>query len=119
MVRELLDHGTIVAAICGATLGLANAGLLDNRPHTSNDPAALNMFCPHYRGERHYVNEPAVTDGNLITASGLAPVEFAFHVFRKLDVMTPATLSAWHGLFTARKAEFFYALMESLSNTRE
>jgi len=118
-IRELLDHGIVVAAICGATLGLANAGLLDKHPHTSNDPAALKMFCPHYRGERYYVNELAVTDGNLITASGLAPVEFAFHVFRKLDVMKPATLSAWHGLFTTRKAEFFYALMESLSTGRQ
>ncbi|MDD1683706.1 MAG: glutamine amidotransferase [Methanoregula sp.] len=113
-VSELLNHGTVVAAICGATLGLANAGLLDSRPHTSNDPAALKMFCPHYRGQRYYVNEPAVTDGNLITASGLAPVEFAYHVFRRLDVMSPAALDAWHGLFTTRKPEFFYALMESL-----
>lgn len=117
-VRELIQNGTDTAAICGATLGLANAGLLDGRPHTSNDPAALKMFCPHYHGERYYVNEPAVTDGNLITASGLAPVEFAYHIFKKLDVMSPATLEAWHGLFTTRKPEFFYALMESLGNTR-
>jgi len=113
-VRKLLDHGTVIAAICGATLGLANAGLLDNRPHTSNDPAALRMFCPRYHGERYYVNEPAVTDGNLITASGLAPVEFAYHVFQRLEVMSPAALDAWYGLFITRKPEFFYALMESL-----
>jgi phage tail protein X len=72
------------------------------------------MFCPHYRGERYYVNEAAVTDNNLITASGLAPVEFAYHVFRRLEAMTPGTIDAWHGLFTTRKPEFFYALMESL-----
>lgn len=117
-VSRLLDHGTVVGAICGATLGLANAGLLDNRPHTSNDPAVLKMFCPHYRGEDYYKNEPAVTGDNLITASGLAPVEFAYHVFRKLDVMTPAALEAWHGLFTTRKPEYFYALMESISAGR-
>jgi putative intracellular protease/amidase len=113
---RLLDGGIPVAAICGATLGLANAGHLDNRPHTSNDPAALKIFCPNYRGEDQYVNEPAVTDGNLITASGLAPVEFAYHVFRKLDVMTPATLEAWHGLFTTRRPDYFYALMGSLTH---
>jgi putative intracellular protease/amidase len=113
-IHELLDHDNVVAAICSGTLGLANAGLLDSRPHTSNDPAALKIFCPHYQGVRYYVNEPAVTDDNLITASGLASAEFAFHVFRKLDVMTPATHSAWHGLFTTRKADFFYALMKSL-----
>ncbi len=111
---ELLDQGTVVAAICGATLGLANAGLLDNRPHTSNDPAALKMFCPHYRGDRYYLNDPAVTDGNLITASGLAPLAFAYHVIRKLEVMSPATLEAWHGLFSTRNPACFYALMDSL-----
>jgi putative intracellular protease/amidase len=111
---ELLAGGTNVAAICGATLGLASAGLLDKRRHTSNDLMALKMFCPDYKGEANYVNEPAVTDNNLITASGLAPVEFAYHIFRKLDVMNPATLEAWHGLFSTRKPECFYALMASL-----
>lgn len=114
--RRVLEEGTLVAAICGATMGLASAGILDDRPHTSNDLAALKMFCPGYKGEQWYRNEPAVTDGNLITASGLAPVEFAVHVFRELGVMTPATLKAWHGLFTTRKPEFFYALMESVQN---
>ncbi len=113
---RVLDDGIVVAAICGGTVGLANAGLLDKRPHTSNDPAALKMFCPNYRGEKYYVNEPAVTDASLITASGLAPVEFAYHVFRRLDVMTPATLEAWHGLFTTRQPEYFYALMGSLKH---
>ena len=113
-VREVLDGGTVVAAICGATLALGNAGMLDNRPHTSNDLMALKMFCPRYRGERFYTGEPAVTDGNLITASGLAPVEFAYHVFRRLDIMRPSSLEAWHGLFATRKPEYFFALMESL-----
>jgi putative intracellular protease/amidase len=113
---RLLDGGIPVAAVCGATLGLANAGLLDNRLHTSNDPAALKMFCPNYRGENFYVNEPAVTDNNLITASGLAPVEFAYHVFRRLEAMSPATLEAWHGLFTTRETEYFHAQMGSLPN---
>jgi hypothetical protein len=55
-----------------------------------------------------------MTDKNLITASGLAPVEFAYQVFRRLEVITPTTLDAWHGLFTTRKPEFSNALIESL-----
>ena len=113
-VSELLDEGIVIGAICGATMALAQAGLLDHRPHTSNDLAAIQMFCPGYKGGQHYVQEPAVTDGNLITASGLAPVEFAHQIFRRLDVMLPATLDAWHGLNTTGRAEYFYALMESL-----
>jgi putative intracellular protease/amidase len=115
-VRKILENGTIVAGICGATLALADAGLLDTRPHTSNDLTALKMFCPRYRGEKFYRNEPAVTDGNLITAGGLAPVAFAYHIFRRLGVMSPATLEAWHGLYTTRKPEYFFALMESLAS---
>ncbi|MCQ1538357.1 glutamine amidotransferase [Methanocalculus taiwanensis] len=113
-IRMLLDEGVVVAAICGATMALANAGLLDKRPHTSNDLAALKMFCPGYHGEEYYSDDPAATDGNLITAGSFAPVEFATHIFRRLDVMSPETLAAWHGLFTTRKPIFFYALMESL-----
>lgn len=113
-VRELLIRGTVVAAICGATFGLADAGLLDNRPHTSNDIQALRMCCPHYKGQAWYVDKPAVTDDNLITASGLAPVEFAYQIFRRLDVMSPAVLEAWYGLFSTRKPDFFYTLMESI-----
>ena len=112
--REVLAGRATVGAICGATLALANAGLLDNRPHTSNDLTALKMLCPGYRGEQFYVNKPAVTDSNLITANGFAPVEFAYHIFKRLDVMSPAALDAWHGLFTTRKPEYFYALMQAL-----
>jgi putative intracellular protease/amidase len=115
-VNELLDDGAVVAAICGATMGLANAGLLDNRPHTSNDLMALKMFCPNYEGESVYINDPAVTDRNLITASGFAPVEIAYHIFRRLGVMNPETLEAWYGLFTTRKPEYFSALIASLSH---
>ncbi len=112
--RRFLEEGLTVAAICGGTLGLANAGILDNRPHTSNDLEALRMFCPVYRGEDFYVDAPAVTDGNLITASGLAPVDFAYHVFRRLGVMNDATLEAWYHLHTTRKPAYYYSLMESL-----
>lgn len=118
-IRMLLDEGVVVAAICGATMALANAGLLDERSHTSNDPTALKMFCPGYHGEQYYVDETAVTDGNLITAGSFAPVEFATHIFRRLDVMSPETLAAWHGLFTTGKPGFFYALMESLPKRSE
>lgn len=113
-VGRLLGEGMIVAAICGATLGLAETGLLDHRRHTSNDLAVLKMFCPAYQGEAYYVDEPAVTDDNLITASGLAPVAFAYQVFSRLEVMNPATLDAWYNLNTTRRPEFFFTLMQSL-----
>ena len=115
-VREVLKSDAVVAAICGATMALANDGILDSRPHTSNDLAALRMLCAGYHGDNYYVNEPAVTHGNLITASGVAPIEFAYHILRRLNVMEEEALAAWYGLYSTRKPEFFYALMETTRN---
>ena len=115
--EQFLAGGMVVGAICGATFALAQAGLLDHRPHTSNDLAALRQFCPGYKGDSCYVNGPAVTDGNLITASGLAPVDFAYHIFRRLGVMNDDTLEAWFQLQTTRRPEYFYSLMQSLQNS--
>jgi putative intracellular protease/amidase len=66
--NRLLSTGATVGAICGATVALANAGLLDARPHTSNGPGFLEMFSAVYKGQGFYIDESSVPDGNLITA---------------------------------------------------
>lgn len=109
-----LQRGTIVAAICGATMGLANKGLLDTRRHTSNDPGYLKAVCPLYAGESLYQFEPAVADGNLVTASGIAPLEFASEVLKMLDVCKPETLQAWFKLNKTHEVGYFYELMNTL-----
>ncbi|MFC9586926.1 DJ-1/PfpI family protein [Streptomyces yangpuensis] len=96
--REFLAAGVPVAAICGATAGLAREGLLDDRAHTS----AISLYLaeqPGYAGAEHYVDADAVTDGNLITAGPTEPVAFAREVFARLDVYKPDVLDAWYGLF--------------------
>ncbi|MFG2338864.1 DJ-1/PfpI family protein [Streptomyces yangpuensis] len=96
--REFLAAGVPVAAICGATAGLAREGLLNDRAHTS----AMSLYLaeqPGYGGAEHYVEVDAVTDGNLITAGPTEPVAFAREVFARLDVYKPDVLDAWYGLF--------------------
>ena len=66
---ELLSLGATVGAICGATVALANFGLLDNQRHTSNGQGFLEMFSPAYKGQDLYVDKPSVADNNLITAN--------------------------------------------------
>lgn len=112
--KEFLAAGVPVAAICGATMGLASAGILDDRPHTSNDLYPLQQFVPTYRGEQHYVNAPAVTDGDLITATGVAPLQFAREVLARLDVMSPAALEAWYQLNNTHEGRYFFELMEAV-----
>ncbi len=111
---EFLAAGVPVAAICGATIALADAGMLDERPHTSNDLEMLRHFCPGYGGAAHYVGEPAVTDGDLITATGTAPLDFARHVLARLDVMSPQTLTAWYELYRTSAPEHYFAMVDSL-----
>ena len=112
MARRFLDAGVPVAAICAATLALARGGLLDQRRHTSNsaDFLAESQYC----GGSLYEDAPAVTDDTLITAPGTAPIEFAQHIFRRLNLYPPAVLDAWYGLHKTGKPEYFAALMEAV-----
>jgi len=111
LAEKCLDNDIVVAAICGSTMGLARAGLLNRRYHTSNALEFLKMVCPNYTGEKYYKDIPSVTDGNVITASGIAPLEFTADVLKKLDVFLPEVLDAWKQLYETFKAEYFFELM--------
>ncbi|MFJ7208317.1 DJ-1/PfpI family protein [Streptomyces sp. NPDC098789] len=95
--RAFLDAGVPVAAICGATAGLAREGLLDDRAHTSAAPEYL--AATGYRGATHYADADAVTAGDLITAGPTEPVAFAREVLGRLGAFEGATLDAWYRLF--------------------
>ena len=114
-IGEALKLGTIVVAICGATEGLANMGYLDSRKHTSNSLEYIKMVCPNYKGENFYEMGPAVSDVNLVTASGIAPLEFAVEVLKILDVFAPDTLRSWYNLHKTHKPEYFFQLMNSIT----
>lgn len=109
--REFLDAGVPVAAICGDTGALARAGMLDARPHTSNAREYLN-WQDGYAGAEHYANSPALRDGDLITASGTAPVDFARAIFERLELYAPETLDAWYALYRHNDPAAFYKLVE-------
>ena len=114
IASDVINKKVIIAAICGATVALANKGILNNRNHTSNDIEVLKMFCPEYTGENFYLNQPAVTDDNLITASGITPLEFSYEVLKRTNLMKTETLEAWYQLYKTNESKFFYALMESI-----
>jgi len=111
--KAFLDAGLPVAAICAATAALARAGLLDARRHTSN--AREYLAATGYHGQSLYEDAPAVTDNDVITASGTAPVDFARHIFQRLDLYSPAIIEAWYGLFKTGRREYFDALMLAVS----
>ena len=114
IAQRCLKEGILVAAICGATMGLAQTGLLNSHWHTSNDLEYLKMMCPTYTGEKYYKMESVVTDGKLITASGIAPLEFSVHVLKSLGVFSSKTLDAWYSLNKTHETKYFYELMNSI-----
>jgi len=114
VAKDRIEKGLKIAAICGATGALAKAGALNNKKHTSNDIEYLKMFSPEYTGEAYYVNEPVIKDENLITASGLAPIEFTYEIIKQLDLFSEETLSAWYNLYIKKEQKYFYELMSSL-----
>jgi putative intracellular protease/amidase len=99
LLNELHKEGTPIAAICGATLEIARAGLTHGTHHTSNAKGYLKAFVPDYKDEAFYVEELAVTDKNLITASGLGSVDFGREVIKKLGIYTEAETEEWFGMF--------------------
>ncbi len=80
-LRQARANGCIIAGICGGTIALARAGLLNDARHTSNGPGYLDQFVDAYAGAPNYVEQPmALRDGDIITAAAPMPASFAKEV---------------------------------------
>ena len=109
--RRFLDAGVPVAAICGATAGLARAGLLDERDHTS--AAAEYLAATGYAGGDRYVDARAVVDGDLITAGPQSPVQFACATLGRLGLADERTLAAYEDVFHHGDAAGYAVLVQA------
>ncbi|QQR35147.1 DJ-1/PfpI family protein [Devosia oryziradicis] len=102
-LRQAKAAGCVIAGICGGTVALARAGLLDQVRHTSNGPGYLDQFASAYKGAGHYVDQPmALRDGYIITAAAPMPASFAMEVLAAAGLdrakagEIPAMLSGEH-----------------------
>ncbi len=116
---EFLSLGATVCAICGATAALANFGLLDKRPHTSNGPGFLEMVSSDYRGQNFYIDKPSVADNNLITASSTGALLWAKQIIEQLGVFQSNTLESWYEYFSTGEPKHFFDLMQTLPSSNE
>jgi putative intracellular protease/amidase len=99
LLRRFHEREVPIAAICRATLEIARAGLTRGIRHTSNALSYLKSMVPDYRDEAFYVDELAVSDQAIVTASGLGSVEFAREIFRLLKLYDDGDLRTWYDMF--------------------
>jgi putative intracellular protease/amidase len=111
VAERFLEAGAPVAAICGATAGLARGGVLDARRRTS--ASADYLAVTGYAGGDHYVDARAVVDGDLITAGPQSPVQFARATLDRLGLADARTLDAYEALFDRGDLAAFPVLMKA------
>ena len=98
LVHALIAAQVPVAAICGATIALARAGVLNDRAHTGNLRAELQANAPEYTGGSRYADALAVRDRRVVTASGLGAVDFAREIFAELEVFSASDQALWFAM---------------------
>jgi len=112
LARDFHDAHIPVAAICGATLGLAKVGMLNSTAHASNSKDYI--LTSRYEGSDNYKNVLAISDNGIITASGTASLEFSREIFKALGLYTDSVLEAWYELFKTSAPEAFAKLMTAV-----
>jgi len=117
LASQLIEKGVLVAAICGATLGLADMGILDGRLHTSNALFFLTGMSRNYKGAAKYAKAPAVADGNLITASSAGSLLWSRYILELLGIYSSETIEAWYRYFATGDPKYFAELMNSFQRT--
>lgn len=97
LVRQALEKGKIVGAICNAVSFMAKHGFLNNIRHTGNGPDQLKLWGgENYTNAVGYVNAQAVTDANTVTANGSATLEFAKELLTLLENDTPEHIEMYY-----------------------
>ncbi len=99
-VRQARESGALIGGICDGTVFLGMHGFLNDVRHTSNTLDSLKAAAGDaYTNEEGYVREQAVFDGGIITANGMAQLEFAREVLRALQAAPEEEISEWYDFY--------------------
>lgn len=97
IVRDALEKGKIVGAICNAASFMAKHGFLNAVKHTGNGLEQLKLWGgDNYINSDSYVNAQAVSDNNIVTANGSATLEFAKELLLLLENDTPERIEMYY-----------------------
>lgn len=97
IVKQAVENGKIVGAICNGASFMAKCGLLNNVRHTGNGPEQLKLWGgENYSNPEGYVHAQAVSDKNIVTANGSATLEFARELLLQLENDTPERIEMYY-----------------------
>lgn len=107
IIEDALEKNLLVAGICNASVFLGMNGFLDNVKHTSNTLEYLREYAGiKYRGEKNYIHEQAVRDGNIVTANGSGYLEFCREILYALEVDEPKKIEDFYTFNKVGLCEF-------------
>lgn len=90
LVRQALENGKIVGAICNAASFMARHGFLNQVKHTGNTLPQLQLWGgSRYTNKAGYVEAQTVSDGGIVTANGTGYLEFWREILLLLKADTP------------------------------
>ena len=100
LVKDALQRGKIVGAICNAASFMAKHGFLNNVKHTGNTIQQLKLWGgQEYTNEAGYEEKQAVSDQNIVTANGTGQLEFCRELLLLLKADTPENIHASYDFY--------------------
>ena len=100
IVRQALESGKVVGAICNGASFMAKCGFLNAVKHTGNGLEQLKLWGgDNYTNSSGYIHAQAVSDKNIVTANGSAPLEFAKELLLLLGNDTPEGIEMYYQFY--------------------
>jgi putative intracellular protease/amidase len=97
IVKQAIEKGRIVGAICNAASFMAKHGFLNVVKHTGNGLEQLKLWGgDNYTNSDGYIHAQAVSDRNIVTANGSATLEFAKELLLLLENDTPERIEMYY-----------------------
>lgn len=97
LVHDALNKQRFLGGICDASAFLGTIGVLNDVKHTCNDLHDVKQWAGDaYTGDANYQMQQAVCDGNIVTANGTAPLEFAKEVLLALEIAPKDYVLGWY-----------------------
>lgn len=113
VVRKAIESGKVVGAICNGASFMARCGFLNAVKHTGNGLEQLKQWGgDNYTNSDGYIHAQAVSDRNIVTANGSAPLEFAKELLLLLENDTPERIEMYYQFYKQGFCTLFPAQSE-------